>query len=119
MRKSIITVLLIFVLTLSYPVFACAGQNDNQAPEDAREEAAYQIIKVEKDFSWDSVPGFLINNVLWTEDYGIRGSVPVVSFAMMKRICMFIFILQRKRSVLKIQLRFLLFGKIAASNSSL
>ena len=71
MRKSIITVLLIFVLTLSYPVFACAGQNDNQAPEDAREEAAYQIIKVEKDFSWDSVPGFLINNVLWTEDYGI------------------------------------------------
>ena len=71
MLKSITIALIILIMTLSLPVYACAEQDDNQTSEDPQKAPVYTITKVGKDFAWDSIPGFAINNVLWTEDYGI------------------------------------------------
>lgn len=72
MLKGFLIALSIFVLALSFPASACAEQNDNREQEEPEEKAVYQIIKVNQDFNWDSIPVLAIDNVLWTEDCGIR-----------------------------------------------
>ena len=66
-------IVIAFILVLLFPVTACAEQEDGGAAE-VQEEAAYTIMKVDGGIDWDKIPTAAIDHVLWTDDYGIRGS---------------------------------------------
>ena len=61
---SIIVLLMLFSLSMT----GCAGM---AAAGDAY---TYDVMKVSGDIDWDTIPEIPINEVLWTEDYGIRAT---------------------------------------------
>ena len=64
--KTIITV--IVVLTITVLASACNSSSASVSAQDTE----YVITKVSGDIDWNSIPVASIDNVLWTDDYGIR-----------------------------------------------
>ena len=61
---------LILVFAFSLTAAACADQDRISKFI----EPAYEIMRVGNDFDWESIPSLNIDNVLWTDDYGIRAA---------------------------------------------
>ena len=61
--------LVLFALSLLLTAAACG---DDNAVESKTEKEAYKIVKTDTEPDWTNVPVLPIDNVLWTEDYGIR-----------------------------------------------
>jgi len=63
-KRLILLVLSLIVITFSY------GKADGNGPR--MEKESYTVVKTGSEPDWGSVPVLQIDNVLWTEDYGIR-----------------------------------------------
>ena len=61
----------IILAVLSLLMITTACQKDNAA-EPQGDKESYTIVKTDKEPDWSNVPVMQIDNVLWTEDYGIR-----------------------------------------------
>ena len=61
--------LILIVLSLLLTAVACGNEN---TMESNTGKAAYKIVKTDMEPDWTNVPTLQIDNVLWTEDYGIR-----------------------------------------------
>ena len=67
MKKALIVLI---VLSLLLITAACGEEN---AVESQTEKETYTIVKTDTEPDWSNVPVLQIDNVLWTEDCGVRG----------------------------------------------
>ena len=65
--KKILLILL--VLSLIVITTSCGKENRN---EPQTEKESYTVVKTDNEPDWSDVPVLQIDNVLWTEDFGIR-----------------------------------------------
>lgn len=70
-NRWIVSVVLSLVVITTMLITTSCGK-DNTA-ETQTDKATYTVVKTDGEPDWSSVPVLQIDNVLWTEDYGIRG----------------------------------------------
>ena len=60
-----------FVLVVLSLLLTAAACGDDKAVESKTEKEAYKIVKTDTEPDWTNVPVLPIDNVLWTEDFGV------------------------------------------------
>ena len=70
-RRNINFIIILFVaITAAFSIAACKPASGDQ--KDTNAGSDYTITKVHGDIHWEDIPAFDIDQVLWTDDYGIR-----------------------------------------------
>ena len=63
-------IILLVAITAAFSIAACNPASGDQ--KDTNAGSDYTITKVNGDIHWEDIPAFDIDQVLWTDDYGIR-----------------------------------------------
>ena len=71
-KHKILTAIIMLIAAMSAAFTVAACQPAAKDPKTADVKADYVITKVKGDINWEDIPAFDIDQVLWTDDYGIR-----------------------------------------------